>query len=599
MSISDSWELVPTACQETWPAAGSKLFLGGWCLHQLEALPPDSEVLPLQMADSETAGAALRQLSELREKTLTVLTPILNSRLKVEQDSEYWAILLGEWLYIFLQHVYAHYRTVQAALKSRPGAQAPRLPFDQWVVSSDHEDYFWNGQHDPYSAQLFTQIFEHLEVPGPKRPLLSPLEQSEWVKFERPPALSFRGLVDRVDGVLRGLGKLLHRKRLLLTVTAYARESRQFALCQGLRYACDDFHLQPLPLTGGVDWAWRKETRIPLGEDPFEKLVGELLPLNIPLVYLEVFPQLREAVMKPRKYVHYTAALTSHAVHTSPSFCLFAAERKDEMQRMVHQHGGNYGVSETFGPEISERRFANHYFTWGWSDGPETSPLASPVLERFRRLSSRPIPDGGPVLFTMTAMPRYLYRIQQQISSSSYISVYLDEMIRFLRGVKTLGTQVIIRVYPHGHQYGWNGVARVETAVGPLSLDEPGRSFHDSVAVSRLCVYGHLATTYLQSLVAGRPTIVYLTPALDAVRPSVRPQFDALASVGILHDSPESAAAKVLEVEADPQSWWRQGEVQEAVGTFLSDQARTHGGWTEDWTRVLEPFRLRTGHRRT
>ena len=53
------------------------------------------------------------------------------------------------------------------------------------------------------------------------------------------------------------------------------------------------------------------------------------------------------------------------------------------------------------------------------------------------------------------------------------------------------------------------------------------------------------------------------------------PYFDRLKDVGIFHDTPESAAAKMSEVWDDVPGWWNQQDIQEAREYFCNQFSRT------------------------
>ena len=68
---------------------------------------------------------------------------------------------------------------------------------------------------------------------------------------------------------------------------------------------------------------------------------------------------------------------------------------------------------------------------------------------------------------------------------------------------------------------------------------------------------------------------------------SAQPYFDDLRRVGILHDTPESAAAKVNEIYKDPLSWWHSDEIQEVINRFCHQFARTSDKWLPQWKEEL------------
>jgi putative transferase (TIGR04331 family) len=96
------------------------------------------------------------------------------------------------------------------------------------------------------------------------------------------------------------------------------------------------------------------------------------------------------------------------------------------------------------------------------------------------------------------------------------------------------------------------------------------------------------STTYLESFTADFPTIIFWNPKHWELRDTAKPYFDDLQRVGILHYTPESAAAKVNEIYYDPVEWWQKPEIQEVKNRFCDQFARTRKNWINEWKIVLK-----------
>ena len=72
------------------------------------------------------------------------------------------------------------------------------------------------------------------------------------------------------------------------------------------------------------------------------------------------------------------------------------------------------------------------------------------------------------------------------------------------------------------------------------------------------------------------------------MRPAAEPYFHALKRAGILHDTPETAAAKVNEIYQDPGAWWNQEDVQGIKEEFCRHFARTDRSWVRQWATDLK-----------
>jgi putative transferase (TIGR04331 family) len=84
-------------------------------------------------------------------------------------------------------------------------------------------------------------------------------------------------------------------------------------------------------------------------------------------------------------------------------------------------------------------------------------------------------------------------------------------------------------------------------------------------------------TTYLETFAANYPTLLYWNPMHWEVREEVKPYFNNLVKVGILHYTPESLASKINEIYSDPLFWWKQQEIQITKDDFCRQFANKAG----------------------
>jgi putative transferase (TIGR04331 family) len=62
---------------------------------------------------------------------------------------------------------------------------------------------------------------------------------------------------------------------------------------------------------------------------------------------------------------------------------------------------------------------------------------------------------------------------------------------------------------------------------------------------SRLLVYTYKSTGFLEAFVSIIPCIIFWDPGVSRLRPAAAPYFNDLKAVGVLHESPQDAAAHV------------------------------------------------------
>ena len=113
--------LITTADQRFWKTNKQVLFLGDWCklFSQRTVWEKLSyEVLPYHWDDREKLYQDYLYLDKLYEQTLLQMRERLNQIHAVDYSLRYWRIIIGPWLYYFIQILYDRYQSILTAIES-------------------------------------------------------------------------------------------------------------------------------------------------------------------------------------------------------------------------------------------------------------------------------------------------------------------------------------------------------------------------------------------------------------------------------------------------------------------------------------------------
>ena len=117
--------------------------------------------------------------------------------------------------------------------------------------------------------------------------------------------------------------------------------------------------------------------------------------------------------------------------------------------------------------------------------------------------------------------------------------------------------------------------------------EDNDQDFYSLIKGSRLVVLSYMGTTWLETLMNNIPTVVFVNPEHWKVRDSVLPFIDQLRQVGILHDTPQSAALHVNNIGNKIQSWWFSSELQDVRRGFCKNYAYTDKRWRNVWVDAI------------
>jgi putative transferase (TIGR04331 family) len=104
---------------------------------------------------------------------------------------------------------------------------------------------------------------------------------------------------------------------------------------------------------------------------------------------------------------------------------------------------------------------------------------------------------------------------------------------------------------------------------------------------SRMIVFDHPGTTFLEAMAANVPSIMFLDPKHWDFRPEAQPYLDLLRRAGILYNTPQSAAQQVAGIYDQVDSWWFSETVQEARQRFANHFALNAPDWNRQWVEAI------------
>lgn len=596
-----------TALSEFWEKDHEILFLGSWCLRHDRRVEWEKlrlRVMPSPWKDRERFYEATAYLDQCYERLLAQLGDYLDDVHGVPHGRRYWRILLGPWCFHYLHVVYDRYVHLLDAFSKHPVKRTLVLDPSSFRVPRDTSEFQELVSDDPYNLQLFSQVLKAMGHSFPARQFREEwgelgngrLKQG-WASFPRKAITKSLALASSVLACAgSGQGSIgLWKSRLQY------KHACRLALRTHLRVVPLELPARwPFPVPNAVFGGHRAGLADLQYHDNFERVAVELLPVNLPVMYLESYPSARESILMQARKAPETI-LCSDGWYFDEPFKFLAAELSDRKRRFVAvQHGGGYGIFRYIYSERHEMSVSDTFMVWGWAD-PSNSQmrnLPSPALsvlkgqEEARSLASRPT-----VFFISTANLRYLMRLHS-FPVGIFNQEYIHWQMRFLGALPIeLRRVLLFRGFPGKN--GDEGRDRVTEQFKEIRVDKLSR-IYKRIRQARLCVVDHAGTTFLEALRANVPTVLFWDSACTEVRQEAESYFENLRKAGILYESPEEAAAKVVKVYDEPWLWWGDPAVQAARRTFVDRLALGQRDWMDCWVKALEAeFVRRLGPRGT
>ena len=488
--------------------------------------------------DKELVSRALIECDAVYRNELSELAYDLNRYHGVSWSSAQYEKLIGLWLQDFIHLLYDRWNSPVVGKPSQ-------FPWDARdpVDLLDHSSYHCS---DSLNESLYWQ--------------LATLRDKRYLSnLPLPRRLSFSDSFD-----VRGGGRApVHIFHTIHSpdISAWRRYVGSANFSRKLGFSASPIELRPLQATThqvATDWRLSQTTR---SVSNFTEACAVLTRLHIPALFLEGFMPMRSAASN-----HQANYLFATNGFYAP-FTYLAAEWHDRAVLLSHQHGGGYGMDRLNTVETHERAVSDIFYSWGWSEGAAVRPLPAPP-----RVRAKPPEQRSGVLLKCGNFPRYVHRISYQPMATANQTL-IEQTIQFAKALTEHGLEISF----YHHDYGW----RVREQFNDAGLTVREKSRDDGSYALHTCNY--LGTAWLETLAANIPTICFYNPSTYDFRETALPFVEELKSVGVLHESADSASDMVLGILDNPQKWWQSDEVQEARLSFVRKYARLEDGWLNAW----------------
>lgn len=579
--------LATTADQRFWKMDEKVLFLGDWCKaydqkHVWSKM--DHEVLPYHWEDQARFNRDFDYLKELYERALKNLALQLNQLHGVDHSTRYWGIVLGAWLFVFIETFYDRYTTVYEAIKSGKVTNSwiPSLDLST-CVPNDYNTFNYALQNEPYNLVVYGWLIKQMK----QIPFEIKNEIQAFHLFENSSSASSLNWTRIFWKFLEGYSRCVPDRFnqiifISSTLELWSLIRLQLALGQVpylLRHPASE--LRECPVNGKL----RKGLEFKFSRSQFEALLENVIPIQIPQVYIESYHDMHQQSLitfpKDSKVI-----VTCTGLYSSEIFKFWAGWQVDRGAKLVgHQHGGGYGNSRIDSSEKFEVSCSDRFFSWGWSEpnSAKVTPMPSGNLAEASP-SLRPDPKGH-ILLVSNDYSNYTQWMSSRPIGPK-IGKYLEDHEIFYNELMPEIRHLLLLRFPPVDK-GWHSTERWKKLKPALSFYRGKKSLYQQLNNSRLFVGTDLFTTHLEALAANFPTILFWRPELFELRESAQPVYKELLEAGIFHNTPQSAAAKVNEIYRDPLSWWFTPEIQKVRKKFCRNFAWTAKTWRSIWKSEL------------
>ena len=574
--------LITTPDETTWNHENPLLFLGEWCRlfserEHLEQL--DIQQHPYHWSDRKKFADDYLILGKIYEEKLAALSGSLNSIHGITRDIRYWRIIIGPWLRFFIDSVYDRFELIRtvAELSSVDDTWIHTYQLENWIPT-DFQEFYMQFRHDGWNHIIFSECIKALNIPFTQKD--TQLIPSTIIKTKQS---SLRRLAKIAMNTYNAV--LPSRFNRVAIVAGYIPIGKLIKLQRSLGQLPSYISSPSVSVDNRtVDHVKRNLLFAGKADSGFEKLLNRLIVQLIPFAYVENFAALQKksiAAFPSNPKLIFTA----NAYQADDGFKVWAAGHVlNRVPLVIGQHGGHFGIGLLNQMEDHQVKIADVFATWGWTDEKNKNIIPLPAM----KLNAGTVnyKSDGDILLTTASYPRYFY-CYFSVTVAGQFPDYMQQQIRFS---KLLDRAIIgsLKIRTDTDIFGWEIHERLKAAGLEQSIDHVKADLLTRLKDCRISVSTYNATVFLETLVTNFPTLVFFDPEKYEIRAEAKQGMDSLRKVGILHDTPESAAAFLNEVGSDISAWWNSKAVQETRQQFCITYANTSENWIDVWKDFLK-----------
>jgi putative transferase (TIGR04331 family) len=506
------------------------------------------------------------ELEGVYEEALKVVSYTLNHIHNLNQDVEYWRIIIGPWLIHYIHFLYDKKLLINNCNNS---FSQSKLYTDQYIIPYDTLSFFKLLETDSYNIQGINihqkknnndfSVFRDKSMVsnGDKKKLKKSIKYLLKIfnnVTKKKYGSTFDTFISKKEEAKLFLKSKMKIQPIYFDYTTIVEKEIDIHIREILKKVIfEKSNLLKRPI---------EESKISLWNSIIHNIY-----LDIPIFFLENFIEIRNIINNQRDDPKFI--FTSVGSHYNDLAKVWMAEKKftNNTKLIGMQHGGVYGSSFYTWYENHELKINDIYLTWGWKRKGDSNCNDAEIVKMFpqKLIGVKNVTNlvEDKVLFLTTNQPRFLFRYP--LTPLQHKN-YLYKLKKFLSAYpKDKIDQLSIRLYPR--DYGWNLDELLAPELNKVKLDKEN-NFYDSLMKSKLFICDHPSTTFLEALALNKPTLLFWNQEDNQLRTEVLDLYNKLAKVGILHTDVDSVIKQLEEVYSDLDGWWFSTSVQSVVAEF-------------------------------
>ena len=418
--------LVTTALEETWRKDVNILFLGEWCkkAHRESIWSKfNSETIPYHWNNRDKLNEDYLYSKKLYKTLINELSSCLNLYHGKNYSVRYWKIILGPWLFSFIQIILERYGNLKELISLKKNFQTIILDINQdLLVPNNVETFYRSLMSDTWNHFIFGEIIKKSDL----------LKNIDIKKGKFDDSENFKGYFkEKYNSKLRDTYSFCSSLfKTKIQTEKYLISESYFGLLDeiklNLKLGClPKFNSMEPPIEKILDWESRKKflLRNFIADNDFEEIIKYLIVLQLPTAYFENYKNICSSIQRINWPLNPKIIFTSHFLQKTKQ-AFYTAEKIENFKSklIIGQHGGVYGQYKFSTIEDHELDVSDKFLSWGWKDKKNEKVIPFGIIRKLPKINYNL--NSKKILFILRCQPRYTSRINSISGSFQAYSYY-------------------------------------------------------------------------------------------------------------------------------------------------------------------------------
>ena len=260
---------------------------------------------------------------------------------------------------------------------------------------------------------------------------------------------------------------------------------------------------------------------------------------------------------------------TAAAHHYDDAFKIYAS-KNIKSKLFLLQHGGSYGLSEKYIPEILDRKLSDKFFSWGWKNSSKKIiPLFAQNYCGHRIIKEKKINNK----ILLPVIPFYKKPglvADGRPRSKSEIDIYLNNIIFFLKNLnKEILDKIFLKFLDRGSdkelEYIKNEILKKFKNIEIIRTD---KKIFEIVNQYDLVIDFLNSTSFLEAIYFNKPVLIVWSDKYCSIRKDSKLFFKKMIKNNIIFEDPKKASLFLNKNYNKLQELWNTKQNQDNIKNF-------------------------------